>query len=101
MPDDQALLSLIADLERELARENLPRSLRTRLAAGLERMKELLDAVRSGNAQLVDELIEGTTRGTAPSDQMVLRRSCPTGLAVPPSSMPCRASSLRMRVSSQ
>jgi len=62
MPDDQALLSLIADLEREPARENLPRSLRTRLAAGLERMKELLDAVRSGNAQLVDELIEGTTR---------------------------------------
>ena len=60
--DVQPLLSLIADLERELDREDLPRSLQTRLAVGLERMKDLLDAVRAGNSQLVHELIEGTVR---------------------------------------
>ena len=60
--DVQPLLSLIADLERDLARDNLPRSLQTRSAAGLERMKDLLDAVRAGNTQLVHELIEGTVR---------------------------------------
>ncbi|HEY1168379.1 MAG TPA: hypothetical protein VGE81_05305 [Candidatus Limnocylindrales bacterium] len=60
--DEKALISLIDALERELAREDLPHSLRTRGAAGLERMKELLDAVRADNAQLVHELIEGTVR---------------------------------------
>jgi hypothetical protein len=58
----QPLLSLIADLERDLARDYLPRSLQTRSAAGLERMKDLLDAARAGNTQLVHELIEGTVR---------------------------------------
>jgi hypothetical protein len=68
--DLQPLLSLIVDLKRELAREDLPRSLRTRVDAGLERMTDLLDAVRSGNAQLLHELIEGTQRadGTRRAD---------------------------------
>jgi hypothetical protein len=60
--DVQPLLGLIADLERELAREDLPHSLRTRVRIGLERMRDLLDAVHAGNTQLVHELIEGTVR---------------------------------------
>src|ERR1035437_1093808 len=60
--DGQPLLSLIADLERELDREGLASTLRTRVAVGLERMKDLLDAVHAGNVQLVHELIEGTVR---------------------------------------
>jgi hypothetical protein len=60
--DVQPLLSLIADLERDLDREGLSSTLRTRVAAGLEPMKDLLDAVHAGNAQLVHELIEGTVR---------------------------------------
>lgn len=60
--DEQPLLSLIDDLEREASREDLPWSLRTYVAIGLDWMKDLLEAVRAGNAQLVEELINGTTR---------------------------------------
>jgi hypothetical protein len=61
-PDERPLLSLIADLELEADREDLPRTLRTRVAIGLERMRELLEAVRAGNDQLVHELVTGTVR---------------------------------------
>ena len=60
--DEQPLLSLIEDLEREARREDLPWPLRTRVAVGLERMEDLLAAVRAGNQQLVNELINGTVR---------------------------------------
>jgi len=72
-PDEQLLLSLIENLERAARREDLPWNLGTRLAVGLERMRDLLEAVRVGNAQLVGELINGTVRedGTKRPDGLV------------------------------
>ena len=60
--DEQRLVDLIAALERELAREDLPNSLRTRLTSGLERMTDLRDAVQADNGQLIIELVDGTIR---------------------------------------
>lgn len=60
--DEQRLVDLIAALERELAREDLPNSLRTRLASDLERMTDLRDAVQADNGQLIIELVDGTIR---------------------------------------
>jgi hypothetical protein len=60
--DTGPLRSLIEDLEREVAREDLPASLRRLAAIGLERMNDLLDAVQAGNDLLIEELVAGTTK---------------------------------------
>jgi hypothetical protein len=60
--DVRPLLALIAELEREARRDDLSWPLRQRAAAGLQRMNDVLEAVRNGNRQLVDELINGTVR---------------------------------------
>jgi hypothetical protein len=61
-PEEQALADLIAALEEQLAREDLPDSLRTRVAAGLAWVRDLCDAVHRTNRQLIVELVEGTVR---------------------------------------
>jgi hypothetical protein len=60
--DVRPLLALIADLERKASQEDLPWPLRMRVGAGLQRMRDLLEAVHKGNRQLADELINGTIR---------------------------------------
>ena len=60
--DVRPLVALIAELEHQASRKDLPRPMRTKVAAGLQRMNDVLEAVQKGNRQLVDELINGTVR---------------------------------------
>lgn len=58
--DLQRLRRLVATLQREAAREDLPENLRRLAAIGHEKMRDLLDAAESGNDLLIEEVVEGT-----------------------------------------
>lgn len=58
--DLQRLRRLVATLQREAAREDLPENLRRLAAIGHERMRDLLDAAESGNDLLTQEIVRGT-----------------------------------------
>ena len=54
------LRELVASLQREAAREDLPNNLRGLASTGHEKMSELLDAAVSGNDLAIEESVEGT-----------------------------------------
>lgn len=58
--DLQPLRLLVAALEREAAREDLPANLQRLASIGHEKMSELLEAVISGNYIAIEEIVEGT-----------------------------------------
>lgn len=61
-PDEQSLLELMSDLEQIANDDATPATLRRRATIGLDWLGELLDAVRSGDPQLVTEHVLGTVR---------------------------------------
>lgn len=65
-PDDdvaeEPLVDLLADLQRESARDDLPTNLKRLVDYGVEHVSALLEAVRAGNALAIDELQLGTYR---------------------------------------
>jgi len=61
-PDEKPTLDLIAALARDAEREDLPPTLRKLAGVGLRDLRDLLEAVRAGNHQLADEIMNGTTR---------------------------------------
>jgi hypothetical protein len=76
-PDLQPLIALVADLEREANREDLPENLRKLASIGLDRMAEFLEAARSGNRTLADEILNGTQRGDGKRHPDGLRQVLP------------------------
>jgi hypothetical protein len=60
--DEAAVVDLLADLEREAARGDLPDTLRKLLRVGIEQTSAMLEAVRSGNKIGVEEIVLGTVR---------------------------------------
>ena len=58
--DEEPLVELITELARYASGDDLPVTLRNRARIGLERMEDLLAAVRSGNKLLADEIVHGT-----------------------------------------
>jgi hypothetical protein len=60
--DEAAVVHLLADLEREAARRDLPDTLRKLLRIGMEQTSAMLEAVRRGNKLGVEEIVLGTVR---------------------------------------
>jgi hypothetical protein len=58
--DETAAVDLLADLQREAARDDLPPNLQKLARRGVEYVSELLEAVRAGNTLAVEELVLGT-----------------------------------------
>jgi hypothetical protein len=60
--DEAAIIDLLADLEREAARGDLPDSLSKLLAVGIQQASAMLEAVRRGNELGIEEIVLGTVR---------------------------------------
>jgi hypothetical protein len=58
--DVQELREFVESLQREAAREDLPKNLRQLASKGHERMRDLLEAVVTENDLAIQEIVEGT-----------------------------------------
>ena len=60
--DETAVLALIAQLNIDANREDLPRILRIKAKSGAEWLQDLLEAGRAGDDLQIEELTQGTVR---------------------------------------
>jgi hypothetical protein len=78
--DDAAIaaaIDLLADLQREASREDLPENLKGRVRYGIEQVSSMLEAARLGDRMAIEDVVLGTLREDGKRHPDGLRQGLP------------------------